>query len=127
MGNPSRCSFYYSMPIPGSGTATSNHSRAGFQPMGIFSNANPRYMAVQGEFCQPHAESGLGQSVRTNSGPLPWIHVQIPFTVNDLHAFRHVEKIRIFDVLGKHVVKVFAVDALEFVFGGESAREVSEG
>ena len=59
-------------------------------------------------------------AARTDGGPLPWIHVQIPLAVNDLHALRHFEKMRVLDVLGKHVIEVLAVDAPEFVFGGEA-------
>lgn len=110
------------MLIPGSTIAASSKSRVGFQLMGIFSNANPRYMAVQREY--QHTRCRSMPAARTDGGPLPWIHVQIPLAVNDLHALRHFEKMRVLDVLGKHVIEVLAVDAPEFVFGGEAGYGV---
>jgi hypothetical protein len=69
----------------------------------------------------------ISASTLTDSGPLPGIHVQIPILVNDLHPSRQGEKFGVLDVLCKHVVKVFPVDALELVFGGEAEGGRSAG
>lgn len=103
------------------GSSSRSFSLVGFQLIGIFSNAKPRYIAEAHKVSALTSEMTLHGQL-TDRSPLPWIHVQVSLVVDDLHALRHHKELWVLHMLGKDLVKVFAVDALELVFRRDAVR-----